>query len=222
MMKGIIMRKLITAIVLCFTLGSTSFAQDPSFGGGYMAKSFVVDASIGFLSNQVDEFKITTQPMISSTMLFSINPKFYAGIGLGLGVWNYDNNEGRIQMEKTSVVTIPLFADVRYAFSESKKYNLFLDAKLGYRFGPEQVLDMLTPARTGEDFRYVNGNGFYSAFMMGFLIRKIELGVGVSFQNVNYDVYENTVVISSSYPYFREENVSKNMRSFFVKAGYWF
>ena len=182
--------------------------------------SMTADATFGFFSNQVCDFQVNNQPMLSVSVFSKLNPDLHVGGGLGIATWIYSDNEGAAKIENKNF-SLPLYLTARYVFRASYA-NLFLDAKLGYRLGNKVTIDMLSPYRTGQDDRIISGNGFFSAGMIGFVIKKIEFGMGVSLQHITYDRINHSVVTETRYPWNEEEHGSKLMHSFFVQVGYWF
>ena len=160
------------------------------------------------------------QPMVSASVFSKLNPNLFVGGGVGLATWNYSDNDGTATIENKNY-SLPIYLTARYVFRTSEA-NLVFDGKIGYRVGNDVTIDMLSEYRTGQDYRIVDGNGLFSAAMMGFSVMNIEIGIGLTLQNVSYDNIDHSVVIETDYHRDFEEHNSMMMYSFFVQAGYWF
>lgn len=210
------MKKNIIALLISIFVAGSAVAQDEFT----YPISVVADATFGFFSNQVCDFQVSNQPMLNVSVFSKVNSDFFVGGGLGIATWIYSDNEGEAKIENKNF-SLPLYFTARYVFRTSYA-NLFLDAKLGYRLGNKVTIDMLSTYRTGQDDRIISGNGLFSAGMIGFSIKGIEFGMGVTLQNVTYDRINHSIVTATEYPWDEEEHDSKLMRSFFVQVGYWF
>lgn len=208
--------------VLCLTMfvASIAVAQEPVPSENSASLSVAADVSVGFFSNQIGDFQVMNQPMVSASVFSKLNPDLFVGGGVGLATWNYSDNDDAATIENKNY-SLPLYLTARYVFRTSYA-NLFFDGKIGYRFGNDVTIDMLSEYRTGEDYRVVDGNGLFSAAMMGFSVMNIEVGIGLTLQKVSYDNIDHSVVIATDYHRDFEEHNSKMMYSFFVQAGYWF
>lgn len=210
------MKKNIIILFISISMAWSAVAQDEFTS----PISIAADATFGFFSNQVCDFQVSNQPMLNVSIFSKITPDFFVGGGLGVATWIYSDNEGTAKIENKNF-SLPLYLTARYVFRTSYA-NLFLDAKLGYRLGNKVTIDMLSPYRTGQDDRIISGNGLFSAGMIGFSIRRIEFGMGLSLQNVSYDKIDHSTVIETEHVRNEEEHGSKLMRSFFIQVGYWF
>lgn len=215
------MKKIAILLVVCLCMFSNAKAQDSFSNEYYFPFTVATDASIGVFATQVEDFIVNTQPMINVAALWGVNPNLFAGLGVGFGKWNYDDNDGYAKVEN-QYFSVPVYATARYVFGSAKKSGLFFDAKIGYRLGNKITIDMLSDLRVGQNDRIINGCGLYSGFSMGILVRKFELVMGINLQNVEYDIVDQSEVISSGRIYNINEHKSDMMRSFVVQLGYWF
>ena len=213
-------RKNVLILCLSMFIAGIAVAQEPIPSENAASLSVATDVSVGFFSNQIGDFQVKNQPMVSASVFSKLNPNLFVGGGVGLATWNYSDNDGTATIENKNY-SLPIYLTARYVFRTSEA-NLFFDGKIGYRLGNEVKIDMLSEYRTGQDYRIVDGKGLFSAAMMGFSVRNIELGIGLTLQKVSYDMIDHSVVIATDYHRDAEEHSSKMMYSFFVQAGYWF
>ncbi len=207
-------------MLLCMSILTPIIAQD-SFSEEKITPTFAVNGSLGFFSNQIDDFTVNLQPLLTGSCFFKINGHLYAGIGAGFGTWIYSNNDGATNI-KDNNFTIPIFATARYKYAIDENPNIFFDVKIGYRFGKKVTLDMLSENRTGQDERIIKGNGLFSSLMLGISVKKLEFGIGFMMQTISYDKIEHTVVKDYNKITDFEGKYTTLMHSFFVQVGYWF
>jgi len=215
------MKRVVFTLLIALALLHNVKAQGLGTFSNDFSMSHVVNVGMGVFNSAIaEDIKVNNQPMLSTSLLFELNPNLFAGCGVAFSIWNYsEEGDAKLNGEYYSV---PVFVTARYFFGERRKTGLFFDAKIGCRLGNTITIDMLTEARTGQDDRIINGIGLYSNIAIGLSYRRFELLMGMDIQGVSYDVIDHSVVTATRYHRDLEESITTTMQTFVIQLGYWF
>lgn len=193
------MKRFLLLLVVIFSCGVVSNAQDNTFGGGY--RGFAdLGYTIGVGDYEFNRFEIST------THGYQVNPYFFVGGGVGFHFMNsYETPGMQYALDKRdSKVSIPLFADFRGTFSK-RKFAPFVDLKLGYFV--------------------TNNDGFYGNISAGCRMalkgkQGISLSIGYTYEKLEYQIFDR--FISSSNMNYTRKSRKYDSEGVSIKLAYEF